>query len=75
MRRARRQTLAGACMDSLHGPRIGGAMLRMRLVRGTPRLALRSHSAGATTASDWLLRLSASATKPEAFISSTNFFR
>ena len=28
--------------------------------------------AGATTASGWLLRLSASATKPDAFISSTN---
>jgi hypothetical protein len=27
---------------------------------------------GATSASGWLLRLSASATKPEAFISSTN---
>jgi len=32
-------------------------------------------AAGATVASGWLLRLSASATKPEAFISSTNVFR
>ena len=33
------------------------------------------HSAGATAASACPLRLSASATKPETFISSTNFFR
>jgi hypothetical protein len=37
----------------------------------TPSLAPPDQPGGATTASGWLLRLSASATKPEAFIAST----